>query len=120
MAETIGRLQEDFPYPDCVGEIHGQPAHATVVDPPDLCLKSLSEGHDPAIGMAFEPTPYHSVDLGRADRKGTLRIAEMVRKVVVDRIVDADAIWIGEGAVSPSRFACAIMQSPKHRFGYPG
>ncbi len=70
--------------------------------------------------MAFEPAPYHSVDFGGAGRQRAHGLAEMVGKIVVDGIVNADAIWIDEGAVDPTCLACAVVQPPKHCLGYPG
>lgn len=55
VTEAIGRHEEVLSHTDCICQVHGQPAQATVVDASDLRFEALAKGYDEAIRMAFEP-----------------------------------------------------------------
>ncbi len=99
-----------------LGQVHGQPPHLTVVQPPELGLQPLAEGNHRAARIGAQETANRLIEGGHPNRMQP-RPARDLREVVIKSVNDLNGHWVLQ---SPN--ACSggpAPEIPKQRLRYP-
>lgn len=98
-------------------QVNRDPAHVTVVDPPELGLEALSEGDYRAGGMPDQKPPHRLVECRHPDcvPDGTAR---RIREVVLEPVDDLDGAWVVQQRSAHPGCGRASAKVPQQRFWY--
>ena len=94
MPKTLGRHDKAFAHPDGVWEVHRQPSHCAVIDTVCLRLESFTERNYKTTRVDGEPLTQYLIDFLRADRSMLRGYAEIRLKIVINGVVNSDAVFI--------------------------
>jgi hypothetical protein len=115
----MGR-QQLVPEVDHLREVDGHPAHAAVVDPPELRLEALAERDDRRACVLGQKAPHRLVEASRAKRLPlgkALAVAEALCEGKVDALDELDREGIVEHRVGPARLCRPMPERPQEGLG---